>query len=54
MDFNNRQELVEALKGNEAVVITINRRELEVTSKAIIDAAIDAGVKRVIPSEFGV
>ena len=54
MDFSNHQELVEALKGNEAVVITIGGRELEGPTMAIINAAIEAGVKRVIPSEFGV
>ena len=54
MDFSNHQELVETLRGNEAVVITIGGLDLEAPSIAIIDAAIEAGVKRVIPSEFSV
>jgi len=54
VDFTNHQELVETLKGNEAVVITIGLREVEATTKALIDASIDAGVKRIIPGEFGV
>ena len=54
VDFTDHSALVEALKGNEAVVLTLGGlAELVDNSKAIIDAAIDAGVKRVIPSEFG-
>jgi hypothetical protein len=54
VDFSNKQELVNAFRGNDAIVITIgDMANIEKNSKAIIDAAIEAGVKRVIPSEFG-
>ena len=41
-------EIVEALKGHDAVVSTVTPIQ-----KAVIDACIEAGVKRFIPSEFG-
>jgi uncharacterized protein YbjT (DUF2867 family) len=54
VDYDNHAELVDALRGQEAIVITLgDLATLEKNSKAIIDAAIEAGVKRVIPSEFG-
>ncbi|KAG8841780.1 hypothetical protein FRB91_004686 [Serendipita sp. 411] len=54
VDFSDHSALVNALKGNEAVVLTLgDLPTLEQNSKYIIDAAIEAGVKRVIPSEFG-
>lgn len=55
IDFSNHQQLVDALRGNDVVLLTFgDLPNLERNSKAIIDAAIEAGVKRVIPSEFGV
>ncbi len=45
-------ELLQAFKGQDAVVSTIATAST-VQQKAIIDAAIKAGVKRFIPSEFG-
>ena len=54
VDFNNHQELVNAFKGNDAVAITMgDALNLDKNSKPIINAAIQAGVKRIIPSEFG-
>lgn len=54
VDYTNKEQLIDALKGNDAAVIALGGYpELEANSKAIIDAAIEAGVKRVIPSEFG-
>lgn len=54
VDYDNHSELVDALRGQEAIVITLgDLSTLEKNSKAIIDAAIEAGVKRVIPSDFG-
>jgi hypothetical protein len=41
-----------ALKGVDAVVSAIATQSVE-TQKAIIDAAVDAGIKFFIPSEFG-
>ncbi|KIM21337.1 hypothetical protein M408DRAFT_304873 [Serendipita vermifera MAFF 305830] len=54
LDYSNKQELVDVLRGNDAVVFTLgDPANLETNSKYIIDAAIEAGVKRIIPSEYG-
>jgi len=45
-------ELLEAFTGQDAVISTI-ATSAAVQQKAIIDAAIKAGVKRFVPSEFG-
>lgn len=44
--------LLEAFQGQDAVISTIATSAAEV-QKAMIDAAIKAGVKRFVPSEFG-
>ena len=44
--------LVSALKGQDVVVSTISM-EVTTDQTKIVDAAIEAGVKRFIPSEFG-
>ncbi|KAI4126759.1 MAG: hypothetical protein LQ347_004844, partial [Umbilicaria vellea] len=44
--------LVSAFKGQDAVVSTVSGQAIR-TQTSIIDAAIKAGVKRFIPSEFG-
>lgn len=44
--------LLEALKGQDAVVSTMATTNLH-QQRGIIDAAIKAGVKRFVPSEFG-
>lgn len=44
--------LVAAFKGQDAVVSTISTSSLT-EQKRVIDAAVEAGVKRFIPSEFG-
>ncbi|KAF5869885.1 putative isoflavone reductase family protein [Botrytis fragariae] len=46
-------ELLEALKGQDVVISTIATTAADVQQKTIIDAAIKAGVKRFVPSEFG-
>ncbi|CAG8747682.1 14358_t:CDS:2, partial [Acaulospora colombiana] len=54
IDYNDKQQLVDALRGNEIALITLgDLSTLEQNSKLIIDAAIEAGVKKVIPSEYG-
>jgi putative NADH-flavin reductase len=45
--------LVQALKGQDAVVAAIGFPSLNAEYK-LIDAAIEAGVERFLPSEFGV
>lgn len=44
--------LTEALKGQDAVVLTIGSAVIP-EQQTVIDAAINAGVKRILPSEFG-
>ena len=44
--------LTSAMKGQDVVVLTIGSAALAAQTTAI-DAAIKAGVKRIIPSEFG-
>jgi uncharacterized protein YbjT (DUF2867 family) len=54
VDFSDHQALVNALKGNDAVALTLgDLSNIEKNSKAIVDAAIEAGLKRVLPSEYG-
>lgn len=48
----SRHELASALQGVDAVVSALNGKALEAQS-LIQDAATDAGVKRFVPSEFG-
>lgn len=45
-------ELVPAFKGQDAIVVTIARASAH-KQKDFIDAAVKAGVKRFVPSEFG-
>jgi hypothetical protein len=54
VDFSDHQALVNALKGNEAVALTFgDLPNLEKNTKAITEAAIEAGLKRILPSEYG-
>lgn len=48
----SHDSLVSALKGQDAVVSTIGGAAID-DQKKIVDAAIEAGVKRFIPSEYG-
>ncbi|KAF2162814.1 hypothetical protein M409DRAFT_68811 [Zasmidium cellare ATCC 36951] len=50
-DFNV-PELTEALKGIDAVVITVKGSQTDL-QKRIAEAAVQAGVKRLIPADFG-
>lgn len=51
-DYNDKQSLVKALNGQDAVVSTV-AGEAALAQKLIIDAAIEAGVRRFVPSDFG-
>ncbi|KAG8777456.1 hypothetical protein FRC15_011330 [Serendipita sp. 397] len=52
-DFTDHSALVAALSGHDAVVLAIPfGLDLLSASQAVINAAIEAGIKRVIPSEF--
>lgn len=52
VDYEDASTLATALKGIDAVVSNLGAPALGLQSK-LIDAAIEAGVKRFIPSEFG-
>jgi hypothetical protein len=53
VDYADHNSLVAALRGQDAVVSSIATPAL-LQQKAIIEAAAEAGVKRFIPSEFGI
>lgn len=50
VDFSSQDSVISALKGQEAFISAIPKHDEQ---PALIDAAIAAGVKRFIPSEFG-
>lgn len=52
VDFTSMDSLAAALKGIDAVVSTIGGTAID-NQTILIDAAIAAGVKRFIPSEYG-
>ncbi|GAB1197772.1 hypothetical protein APSETT444_007075 [Aspergillus pseudonomiae] len=52
VDFNSVKSLTAALNGVDAVVSTVGGAAID-NQTVLIDAAIAAGVKRFIPSEFG-
>lgn len=52
-NLDNKEELVDALRGQDAVVVCIARGGAIQAQTTIIDAAVEAGVKLFVPSEFG-
>lgn len=50
-DLTSKSDLVRAFKGHDVVVNAVPNPELT-GQKVVIDAAIEAGVKRIVPSEF--
>ncbi|KAI1808705.1 NAD(P)-binding protein [Daldinia bambusicola] len=52
VDYNSVDSLTEALQGQDAVVSTITSESVGLQSN-LVDAAVKAGVKRFIPSDFG-
>lgn len=53
MDYESLESLTEALRGQDAVVSAIGKTGPGRLQQDLIDAAVAAGVKRFIPSEFG-
>jgi hypothetical protein len=53
LDLSSRSALVAALQGQDAIVSILSRYAIE-SQPLIIDAAIEAGVSRFIPSDFGI
>ena len=52
VDYSNPSTLVDALKGQDAIVSALNHAFLA-HQRALLDAAVSAGVQRFIPSEYG-
>ncbi|RYO93749.1 hypothetical protein DL766_002988 [Monosporascus sp. MC13-8B] len=53
VDYGSVESLKHALEGQDAVVSTLATVAV-VSQNPLIDAAVEAGVKRLIPSEFGI
>ncbi|PCD37077.1 hypothetical protein AU210_005582 [Fusarium oxysporum f. sp. radicis-cucumerinum] len=53
VDLSSGESLIEAVKGQDAVISTVSGEAIA-SQKLFIDAAITAQVKRFIPSEFGI
>ncbi|KAM0519026.1 hypothetical protein ACHAPE_004018 [Trichoderma viride] len=52
VDYSSLSSLAEAMKGKDVVICTITSTAIS-EQKVIIDAAVQAGVKRFIPADFG-
>jgi uncharacterized protein YbjT (DUF2867 family) len=53
VDYTSKDSLVSALRGQDAIVSALTHLALDTSESLLIDAAVEAGVKRFIPSEFG-
>ena len=53
IDYANPSSIVEALKGHDALVITMNTMAPPEQQTKLIEAAAEAGVPWVLPNEFG-
>jgi len=51
-DYGDKASLVQAFRGQDAIISTVGASGFE-KQASYIDAAVEAGVKRFIPSEFG-
>ncbi|OIW24599.1 putative oxidoreductase CipA-like protein [Coniochaeta ligniaria NRRL 30616] len=52
VDYSSKESLVSALQGQDAVVSALTHLSIATSEALLIDAAVEAGVKRFIPSEF--
>ncbi|KAB5566304.1 hypothetical protein GE09DRAFT_1055875 [Coniochaeta sp. 2T2.1] len=52
VDYSSHSSLVSALKGIDAVVSALTHLAIATSESALIDAAVEAGVKRFLPSEY--
>ena len=50
--YTSHKDLVEAMADQDALIITMNRTAAPDTQQRLIDAAIEAGVKYVMPNEY--
>ena len=54
VDYDSHPSLVEAMKGQDVLIITMNVMAPPDSQTRLIDAAVEAGVRWVIPNEWGV
>ncbi|KAF2170039.1 hypothetical protein M409DRAFT_64420 [Zasmidium cellare ATCC 36951] len=54
VDYSSQQSLVDALKGQDALVITLKPMSPPDTQHNLMDAAVEAGVEYIMPNEYGV
>lgn len=54
VDYDSHTSLVEALKGHDALIITMNVLAGPTAQASLIAAAKDAGVKWIMPNEYGI
>lgn len=52
-NYDSHDSLVSALSGNEAIVLMLSFEAIGQAQLQIIDAAADAGIKWILPTEFG-
>jgi len=54
-DYSDHPSLVKALKNTDAVIVTLGQSPAALTAeRQVLAASLEAGVKRFVPSEFGV
>jgi hypothetical protein len=53
VDYDDQEALVAALKGQDVLVITLSATAPPETSIKLVDAAVLAGIKYVVPNEWG-
>ncbi|KIW10212.1 hypothetical protein PV08_11173 [Exophiala spinifera] len=53
VDYASHRSLVEALSGADVVVSALGSQDLFAAQKSLIDASVEAGVQRFLPSEYG-
>ncbi|KAJ6261019.1 hypothetical protein Dda_3684 [Drechslerella dactyloides] len=53
VDYNDHASIVAALRGQDVIIITLSVRAPPDTHQKLVDAAADAGVKLIVPNEWG-
>lgn len=54
VNYDNKESLVDAMKGQDALIITLKPMSPPDTQTKLMDAAVEAGVEYVMPNEYGV
>jgi len=53
VDYNSHSSLVDALKGQDVLIISMNVTAPKDSQTKLIDAAVEAGVRWIMPNEYG-